>query len=88
MVQAMNAHRGSGGVVPVILQIELDGGQWSASRRGRFTPAVEPQYPFSSWVDVLHSWCRLLVKEKKLLSLRGFEPVIVLRAAKSLSGPE
>lgn len=84
----MNAHRGSGGVTPIILQIELDGCQLSASCRGRFTPAVEPQYPFSSWVDVLQSRSRLLVKEKKLLSLRGFEPVIVLRAANSLSGPD
>ena len=84
----MNAHSGSGDVAPIILQIQLDGGQCSASCRGRFTPAVEPQYQFSSWVDVLQSRSRLLVKEKKLLSLRGFEPVIVLRAVKSLSGPD
>jgi len=84
----MKAHMGSRGIAPIILQIELDGGQWSASSRDHFTPAIESQYQSNSWVDVLQSQSRLLVKEKKLLSPRGFEPVNVLPIAKSLSGPD
>jgi hypothetical protein len=34
----MNAYWGSGGIASHILISELDGGEWSASRPGRFTP--------------------------------------------------
>jgi hypothetical protein len=84
----MKAHMGSGGIAPIILQIGLDGSQWSASSRYHFTPAIESQYQSNSCVDVLQSRSRLLVKEKKLLFLRGFEAVNVLPVAKSLSGPD
>ena len=40
----MKSHRGSGGIVPIILHIELDGGQRSALRRVHFTSVIEPQY--------------------------------------------
>jgi hypothetical protein len=33
---------GSGGTAPSFLTSELDGGEWSASRPGRFTPGKEP----------------------------------------------
>jgi hypothetical protein len=34
----MKAYRGSGGIAPPIFTPALDGGEWSASRPGRFTP--------------------------------------------------
>jgi hypothetical protein len=36
---------GSGGAVPPFLTSALDGGEWSASCPGHFTPGKEPQYP-------------------------------------------
>jgi hypothetical protein len=47
VVQAIKALRRNGSIAPIILHIELDGGQLSASRRGHFTPAIDSQYPFS-----------------------------------------
>jgi hypothetical protein len=35
---AMKAYWGSGGIAPRILTSAQDGGEWSASRPGRFTP--------------------------------------------------
>jgi len=40
---AMKAHWGSGDIAPRILT-STDGGEWSASRPGRFTPGKEPRY--------------------------------------------
>jgi hypothetical protein len=34
----MKAYWGSGSTVPRILDLNPDGGEWSASRAGRFTP--------------------------------------------------
>jgi hypothetical protein len=44
-VHATKAYRGSRGIAPLILDLELDGGEWSASRLGRFTAGQEPRYP-------------------------------------------
>jgi hypothetical protein len=33
----MKTYWGSGGIAPRILDLALDGGEWSASRPGRFT---------------------------------------------------
>jgi hypothetical protein len=35
---AMKTYWGSGGIAPRILTLALNGGEWSASRFGRFTP--------------------------------------------------
>jgi hypothetical protein len=34
----MKAYWGSGGIVQYILELGTEGGEWSASRTGRFTP--------------------------------------------------
>jgi hypothetical protein len=39
---------GSGGIAPLILTSELEGGEWSASRSGRFTP--RERAPGTHWV--------------------------------------
>jgi hypothetical protein len=36
--QVMKTYWGSGGIAPRILDLGLDGGEWSVSRPGRFTP--------------------------------------------------
>jgi hypothetical protein len=36
---------GNGGIAPPFLTSVLDGGEWSASRLGRFTPGKIPKYP-------------------------------------------
>jgi len=79
-----------GAEVKIPLIFKLNWMEFSGQRQAvaALAPAVEPQYPFSSRLDVLQSGSRYLVKEKKHLPMRGFEPVFVLRAAKSLSGPE
>jgi hypothetical protein len=39
---------GSGGIVPQFLTLALDGGEWSVSRPGRFTPGERA--PNAHWV--------------------------------------
>ena len=41
-VRVMKACRGSGGIVPLILNFGTRRGVWAASRFGRFTPWKEP----------------------------------------------
>jgi hypothetical protein len=36
---------GSGDITPLFLTSALEGGEWSASRPGRFTPGKSPRYP-------------------------------------------
>jgi hypothetical protein len=43
-VHATKAHRGSKGITPLILDLALGGGEWSASRLGRFTAGQTPRY--------------------------------------------
>jgi hypothetical protein len=38
----------SGGVAPPFLTLALDGGEWSASRLGRFTP--QKKAPGTHWI--------------------------------------
>jgi hypothetical protein len=45
---AMKTYRGSGGIAPYILDLVLDGGEWSASRPGRFTP--RERSPSTHWI--------------------------------------
>jgi hypothetical protein len=42
---AMKAYWGSGGTAPHSLTSPLDGGEWSASHPGHFTPGKEPLVP-------------------------------------------
>jgi hypothetical protein len=44
----MKAYWGSGGIAPLILTSALDGGEWSASRPGRFTP--RERAPSTHWL--------------------------------------
>jgi hypothetical protein len=41
----MKTYGGGGGIAPLFLVWALDGGEWSASRPGRFTPGKEPPVP-------------------------------------------
>jgi hypothetical protein len=47
----MKAFYGIGGIVPHILTLALDGGKWSASRHGCFTP--RERVPGTHWI---RSW--------------------------------
>jgi hypothetical protein len=38
---------GGGGIAPPFLTLSLDGGEWSASRRGCFIPGERPLYPLA-----------------------------------------
>jgi hypothetical protein len=42
---SMKTYWGSGGIAPRILDLTLDGDEWSTSRPGRFTPEKEPLVP-------------------------------------------
>jgi hypothetical protein len=44
----MKTYWGSGGIAPRILDSALDGGEWSASRPGRFTPMGRA--PGTHWI--------------------------------------
>jgi hypothetical protein len=44
----MEAYWGSGGIAPHFLTSALDGGEWSASRPGRFTP--RERTPRTHWI--------------------------------------
>jgi len=41
----MEAYWGSGGIAPRLLDLATDGGEWSASRPGRFTSGKGPLIP-------------------------------------------
>jgi hypothetical protein len=41
----MKAHEGVDVQIPMLLASALAGGEWLASRRGRFTPREEPPVP-------------------------------------------
>jgi hypothetical protein len=49
-VPAMKAYRGSGGTAPIIINLTLDKGEWSAPCPSYFTPGDSPQYPLNSWL--------------------------------------
>jgi hypothetical protein len=46
-VHAMKEYRESRGIAPLILTLALEGGEWSASRPGRFTHATGAGYPLN-----------------------------------------
>jgi len=51
--QAMKAYWVRGGIAPRILDLALDGGDWSDSRPGRFTPTERDPgtHWIGGWVD-------------------------------------
>jgi hypothetical protein len=52
----------------------MDGGEWSASRFGRFIARIEPLYPLNNWLDRPRTRYGRFGKEKNFLFLPGFEP--------------
>jgi hypothetical protein len=63
----------SGGVAPPLLTSALDGGEWSASRPGRFTR--KKRVPGTHWIGGLVNPRAGLdaVEERKILPLPGFD---------------
>jgi hypothetical protein len=61
-------------MAPPFLVSELDGGEWSASRSGRFTPGERAPrtYWTGGWVDPRVGLDA--VEERKILLLPGIEP--------------
>jgi hypothetical protein len=55
----------------------LYGGEWSASRPGRFTPRKEPQYPLDRRLGGLYSRSGRGGEEKNSQTLPGLEPPII-----------
>jgi hypothetical protein len=51
----MKAYRGSRGTPPLILDLALDGGEWSTSRPDRFTPEKELQFSLNRRLSGPHS---------------------------------
>jgi len=55
------------------LDSALDGGEWSASRPGLFTPWKEPLYPTKRGLDGPHRRPERFGEEKEFLLLTGLE---------------
>jgi hypothetical protein len=71
----MKAYWGSGGIAPRTLTSAIDGGEWSASRPGRFTP--RERAPGTHWIGVWVSPRAVLdavVKKKIPSPLRESNP--------------
>jgi hypothetical protein len=65
---------GSGGIAPPLFSSALDGGEWSASRHGRFTPGE-----ITSSTHLLGCWVGLIVgldavEKRKILPCRESDP--------------
>jgi len=73
----MKACSGSGGTAPLILTSALDGGEWSTSRPGRFSPGKELQYQLYRRLARSQNQEESLGEEKNLLPVPGFEPRIL-----------
>jgi hypothetical protein len=63
----------SGGIVPPFLTSAVGGGEWSASRPGRFTPGEN-----APGIHLIGSWlgleaCLEVVEKRKMLPLSGIE---------------
>jgi len=70
----MKACWGRRGIVPLIVYLvtALDGGEWSTSRPGRFTPGKETHYRLNMRLGGLQSQCGHSKEKKNLLPLPGF----------------
>jgi hypothetical protein len=73
-LSAMKAYWESGRIAPCILApVALDGGEWSASRLGRFTPRKRaPRNWIGAWVG-LRAGLDTVVKRKNSQPLPGLE---------------
>jgi hypothetical protein len=78
---AMKAYWGSGGIDPLILDPALDGGEWSASRPGRFT--LKEKAPDTHWMGGPQSWFGRVGENSQ--PLPGLEPPIIQPVATELS---
>jgi hypothetical protein len=68
----------------VFLTSALDGGEWSASRPGRFTPGKSPRYPLDKKLDGTRTSLEE-VKKRKILPPPGLELHLLGRPAGSQS---
>jgi hypothetical protein len=69
----------------VFLTSALDGGEWSASRPGRFTPGGKSlRYPLERRLDGPQSWSERYGDERNLLTLPGIKPWSLAHPARSL----
>jgi hypothetical protein len=69
----MKACSGSGGTAPLILTSALDGGEWSTSIPGRFSPGKELRYQLNRRLAGSQNQDESLGEEKTLLPVHGFE---------------
>jgi hypothetical protein len=73
--QTMKAYRGAEVQLHSSLTSVLDGGKWSTSHPGWFTPRKEPQYPLNMKLGGPQSWSGHYREEKNLLLLPQFKPL-------------
>jgi hypothetical protein len=74
----MKAYWGTGGIDPRILTPALDGGEWTASRPGRFTPRENsPWYPLDRRLGGTQSRSGRGGEENNSQPLPGIEPPII-----------
>jgi hypothetical protein len=74
----MKAYWGSEGITPRIIDLGIDGGEWSASRIGRFTtPGKEPLVPLDRRLSGPQSRSGRGGEEKNSQPLLGLEPPII-----------
>jgi hypothetical protein len=59
----------------------LDGGEWPASRFGRFTPGEDPLYPLEEWVDRRAGLVAIAKRKYTLFSPAGSRTTIVRSVA-------
>jgi len=69
----MKTYRSSGGIT-LLLNLELDGDEWSASCPGYFTPAKESLLPMNRRLGESQNRSKCFGKDINLLPLLGFEP--------------
>jgi hypothetical protein len=62
----MKVCRVTGGIAS-FLTSALDGGEWSTSFLGHFTPGEEPPYPMNRRLDGPQIWCGRFGGEKNIL---------------------
>jgi hypothetical protein len=75
---AMKTYFGICGMAPRILTSTLDGGEWSASRPGRFTPReIAPNYPLDRRPGGPQSRSGRGSEDKNSQPLPGLEPPII-----------
>jgi hypothetical protein len=66
----------SGGIAPQFLTSVLDGGEWSASRPGRFTKGESPRYSLDRRLGGPQSQSGRNVEEKNLSSAGNRTPAV------------